>query len=512
MESSERGEGTTRDSPRMPVRDAAVAPTTTATAAVTPKDAELYFLIAKFLASRSETTQSAATLKKELARHEVLGRRTDWRGGSTSATYGDVDARFPSVPDDQLVRVLGGYLEAASRPQALATVDSIVVNPRALDVASASSSSSSPSSSFSSSSSTSAAASLLLPAPGSLGARSAPAPGAERQLAARTEAVRREAVLEERRRLARVHRDTVAALAAKRGELHRARGELRGAAAALAASAASQYDLTGGAPAKNGGGGGGGGGSNAGGGADGEEEEGADPDVVLETPAATAWRRRHNEATRRSFELSRRVDELAAAVAALQERRARIETGRSGGGDGTRVGGYATTLRSALSSLQAGEFAGMISPPPPSSPVRGGASLASLLRSPRPAWQRSLTGLLTATSLRGRRLAGFSKGARSFRGNSGGGGGGLSDDTATSGGGASGSASESSGALPPSALTAVRGGSHGVGGAGGRLLARRYDQGKVLNGHGFHEVYCVTFDQTGRYAVTGADDMIVKVS
>ena len=58
----------------------------------------------------------------------------------------------------------------------------------------------------------------------------------------------------------------------------------------------------------------------------------------------------------------------------------------------------------------------------------------------------------------------------------------------------------------------MRGGSHGVGGAGGRLLARRYDQGKVLNGHGFHEVYCVTFDQTGRYAVTGADDMIVKVS
>jgi len=43
------------------------------------------------------------------------------------------------------------------------------------------------------------------------------------------------------------------------------------------------------------------------------------------------------------------------------------------------------------------------------------------------------------------------------------------------------------------------------------LLKSRYEPGKVLNGHGFNEVYCVVFDQTGRFLATGADDMLVKV-
>jgi len=43
------------------------------------------------------------------------------------------------------------------------------------------------------------------------------------------------------------------------------------------------------------------------------------------------------------------------------------------------------------------------------------------------------------------------------------------------------------------------------------LLPRRFDLGKVLNGHGISEVYCVAFDQTGQFLCSGADDFIVKV-
>ena len=43
------------------------------------------------------------------------------------------------------------------------------------------------------------------------------------------------------------------------------------------------------------------------------------------------------------------------------------------------------------------------------------------------------------------------------------------------------------------------------------LLPRRFELGKVLNGHGISEVYCVAFDHTGQFVCSGADDFIVKV-
>ena len=93
-------------------------------------EAETYFLIARFLASRSETSQAAVVLKKQLAEHRMLGNRIGWDGCMSCATYDDFDERFPSIPEDQLAHVIRGYLTAASRPQGFLAAESIVVAPR----------------------------------------------------------------------------------------------------------------------------------------------------------------------------------------------------------------------------------------------------------------------------------------------------------------------------------------------------------------------------------------------
>ena len=45
----------------------------------------------------------------------------------------------------------------------------------------------------------------------------------------------------------------------------------------------------------------------------------------------------------------------------------------------------------------------------------------------------------------------------------------------------------------------------------GKLLHGRFRAPKVLNGHRFFSVFCVAFDHTGRFLVTGADDTFIKV-
>ena len=199
-----------------------------------------------------------------------------------------------------------------------------------------------------------------------------------------------------------------------------------------------------------------------------------------ETAAATAARRQANEVRRRQASLLAEAAALTKAVGDLEAKQSRAlaQTAEK----------PAAGLAAPRLKLSAGP--GTDAAETPSSLVGEGCRLGSAvhgLRSllgergaarPLPSLPRLLAArAVTGNSPRARRAAAAAAGALS------------------------------AGPLPSWAGSC----SAGAGAADSKALFARYRPCKVLNGHGVSEVYCVAFDATGKFVVTGADDALVKV-
>ena len=71
---------------------------------------ELLFLVADFLDRSTACSGAAALLKRELEQHGLLGRRTDYTGSHTPATFDSTKRKFAKLPASQLQDVLATAL------------------------------------------------------------------------------------------------------------------------------------------------------------------------------------------------------------------------------------------------------------------------------------------------------------------------------------------------------------------------------------------------------------------
>ncbi|TRZ06433.1 hypothetical protein HGM15179_020673 [Zosterops borbonicus] len=75
-----------------------------AAAAPTQLEAELYYLIARFLQS-GPCKKSAQVLVEELEEHQLIPRRLDWQGKEHRRSFEDLVAVNAHIPPDYLLRI-----------------------------------------------------------------------------------------------------------------------------------------------------------------------------------------------------------------------------------------------------------------------------------------------------------------------------------------------------------------------------------------------------------------------
>ncbi|XP_006815970.1 PH-interacting protein-like [Saccoglossus kowalevskii] len=85
---------------------------------VSQLESELYFLIAKFLAS-GPCTKTSEVLTEELERHQLLPGRLDWQGNSHCRTFENLEHSYPHVAKEHLLEIcqrLGPILDKEIKP------------------------------------------------------------------------------------------------------------------------------------------------------------------------------------------------------------------------------------------------------------------------------------------------------------------------------------------------------------------------------------------------------------